>query len=199
MSSSCRALLGPRQPGQTLIAQPGVGTHVPLTILGSSLFGAQLAAALGLPFAFASHFSPDSLVEAVALYRERFQPSPVLAKPYVIAGVMVMAAETDRAAERLFTTTQQTFVDLFRGGDRQLRPPIDDIEAYWHPEEKRQAMRMLRYAVVGSMQTVRAGLLRFTEHAHADELIVMSSPFAHAARMHSYVLTAEAMGLKPPA
>src|SRR5678815_3265223 len=149
-----QALLGDPLPGQTVFAIPGVASHVPLWILGSSLYGAQLAAALGLPYAFASHFAPDALHDALAEYRTRFQPSGQLARPYAMAGVNVFAADTDREAQRLFTSAQQQFTGMVRNRRGKLQPPLDDIETYWTPPEKAQVSRMLKYAFVGSPQTV---------------------------------------------
>src|SRR5690606_26984283 len=126
-----QALLGPLQPNQVVQAVPGTGTNVPLWILGSSLFGAQLAAMLGLPYAFASHFAPGALMQALEVYRARFQPSTQLDRPHVMVGANVIAADTDDEARRLFTSAQQQFANIFRGTRGRLPPPIDDIEAYW--------------------------------------------------------------------
>src|SRR5271154_6985401 len=139
-----QALLGDLQPGQVVQAVPGTGTKVPLWILGSSLFGAQLAAALGLPFAFASHFAPDVLMRALEIYRERFEPSEQLQRPHAMVGCNVIAAETDAEARRLFTSPQQSFANLLRGARGPPPPPIDDIEVYWTPAEKAQASRIDR-------------------------------------------------------
>ncbi|MCG7392701.1 LLM class flavin-dependent oxidoreductase, partial [Microvirga sp. ACRRW] len=138
-----QALLGPLQPGQMIQAVPGTDSNVPLWILGSSLFGSQLAAMLGLPYAFASHFAPNALFQALQVYRERFQPSAQLDKPYAMVGVNVIAADTDEEAKRLFTSAQQAFTNMFRGTRGKLQPPIDDIETYWTPSEKAQASGML--------------------------------------------------------
>ena len=128
-----QALLGDPLPGQTVFAIPGVGSHVPLWILGSSLYGAQLAAALGLPYAFASHFAPDLLLPALEVYRARFQPSAQLQEPYVMVAVNVVAADDDATAQRLFTSAQQAFTNIIRGTRGRLPPPVDDIEAHWSP------------------------------------------------------------------
>ncbi len=189
--------LGPVQPGQRVQAVPGGGSKVPLWILGSSTFGAQLAAMLGLPYAFASHFAPDSLDDALALYRGNFQPSDQLATPYVMPGVNVVVADTDEEAARLFTTMQQGFVNLRRGTPGPYQPPVDDIEDYWSPREKLQASHMLRYAIVGSPGTVRDGLERFAQHTDADELMVVSAIYDHNARVRSYELLAELAGIGP--
>ena len=190
-----QALLGDLQPGQVVQAVPGTGTKVPLWILGSSLFGAQLAAALGLPFAFASHFAPDALRPALEIYRERFEPSEQLQRPHAMVGCNVIAAETDAEARRLFTSPQQSFANLLRGARGQLRPPIDDIEAYWTPAEKAQASRMLACSFVGSPATVSEGLKSFVAETRADELIVASAIYDHAARLRSYEMLAEVVGL----
>ncbi|GAA2100187.1 LLM class flavin-dependent oxidoreductase [Microlunatus panaciterrae] len=184
-------LLGPLQPGQRVRAVPGYGTRVPIYILGSSLFGARLAAALGLPYAFASHFAPDALQAAVQAYRENFRASEQLDAPYVLAALNVVAAETDAEATRLFTTMQQRFRDLGRPGDSQGRPPVEDIEAVWTPAEKARASHMLRYAAVGSPQTVKESVADFAAHADADELIVVTNTFDHADRLRSYELLAD--------
>jgi luciferase family oxidoreductase group 1 len=185
-----QAFLGPLQPGQSVQAVPGTGTNVPIWILGSSLFGAQLAAEFGLPYAFASHFAPDALMLALQVYRREFQPSAQLDRPYAMVGVNVIAADTDAEAQRLFTSTQQAFTNAVRGTRRQLPPPINDIEAYWSPIEKAQASNMLACSFVGSPQTVRSGLERFTEQTKADELMVASAIYDHAARLRSYEILA---------
>ena len=186
-----QTLLGPLQPGQTVQAVPGTDTNVPLWILGSSMFGAQLAGVLGLPYAFASHFAPDSLIPALEAYRGRFQASDQLDRPHAMAGVNVVVAETDAEARRLFTSVQQQFANMFRGTRGLLQAPIDDIEAYWSPAEKAQASHMLTYAFVGSRETVRQGLLRFIERTRVDELMVVSALYDHEARLRSYELLAE--------
>ena len=189
-----QALLGDPQPGQAVRAIPGMGTHVPLWVLGSSLFGAQLAAALGLPYSFASHFAPDALLPALEVYRERFEPSAQLQQPYAMVAANVIAADDDAAARRLFTSLQQTFTNIFRGRRGQLRPPIDDIEEYWTPEERASVSHMLSRSFVGSPDTVRSGLDQFVEETGADELIVASAIYDHAARLHSYELLASLRG-----
>jgi luciferase family oxidoreductase group 1 len=186
-----QALLGPVQPGQLVQAVPGGGLEVPIWILGSSTFGAQLAAALGLPYAFASHFAPDSLVAALLAYRTGFRPSKQLSKPYVMPGVNIVAAATDGEARRLFTTAQQGFTNLIRGRPGPTQPPIDDIEAYWTPQEKLQVSHMLTYSIVGSPDTVRAGLLRFMALTNADELMVAPLIYDHQARLKSYEILSE--------
>ena len=186
-----QALFGDPQPGQAVQAVPGAGTNVPIWILGSSLFGAQLAAMLGLPYAFASHFAPDALLAALRVYRERFTPSAQLDRPYAMVGVNVVAADTDAEARRLFTSLQQAFSDLFRGTRGKLKPPIDDIEAYWTPPEKAQASSMLARSFVGSPETVRRGLESFLDETGADEVMVASAIHDHAARLRSYEILAD--------
>lgn len=185
-----QALLGDPQPGQAVRAIPGMGSKVPLWILGSSLYGAQLAAALGLPYAFASHFAPEALLPALEVYRERFQPSEQLQEPYAMVGANAIVADDDAEARRLFTSAQQSFTNMLRGTRGQLPPPIDDIEAYWTPQEKAQASRMLSRSFVGSPEAVRNGLQSFVEETGADELIVASAIHDHAARLRSYELLA---------
>ncbi len=186
-----QALLGPVQPGQTIQAVPGGGTEVPLWILGSSLFGAQLAGMLGLPYAFASHFAPDALTQALAMYRAKFEPSDQLAKPHATVGVNVVVAKTDAEARRLFTSQQQAFVNMLRGTRGKLQPPIDDIESFWTPAEKAQASGMLACSVVGSPDTVKQGLDRLIAETRADELMVAAAVFDHEARVASYAMLAE--------
>lgn len=192
-----QALLGPAQPGQAVQAVPGTGTNVPLWILGSSTYGAQLAAMLGLPYAFASHFAPDALQQALAVYRARFEPGQI-ERPHAMVGVNVIAADTDAEARRLFTSAQQSFVNMFRGTRGRLLPPIDDIETYWSPAEKAQAGGMLRCSIVGGPETVRRELAEFLEKTGADELMVASAIWDHAARRRSYELLAEAHAALTP-
>jgi luciferase family oxidoreductase group 1 len=185
-----QALLGPPEPGQPVVAVPGAGSNVPLWILGSSLYGAQLAAMLGLPYAFASHFAPAALLEALTVYRNTFKPSAQQATPYAMAGVHVVAADTDAEAKRLFTSTQQQFTNMVRNRRGKLQPPIDDIETYWTPQEKAQASSMMHYAMYGSPATVRRGLEAFIAMTRADELMVVSAIYDHAARLRSYEILA---------
>ena len=187
-----QAFFAPAGPNQTIQAVPAAGTDVPLWILGSSTFGAQLAGMLGLPYAFASHFAPEQLLPALEVYRSRFEPSEQLAKPYAMVGVNIIAADTDREAKRLATTQQMSFTNMFRGKRGLSQPPIDDIETYWSPTEKIQAMRMLERSIVGSPDTVRAGLAALIAETGADELMVVSDIFDHGARLHSFELIASA-------
>jgi luciferase family oxidoreductase group 1 len=176
------------QPGQAVQATPGAGSRVPLWILGSSLFGAQLAAMLGLPYAFASHFAPEALLPALELYRSSFQPSEQLQEPYAMVGANAIVAENDETALRLFTSVQQTFTNIQRGTRGRLPPPIDDIESFWSEPEKERASAMLSRSFVGSPEAVRAGLSRFVAETGADELILASAIYDHAARLRSYEL-----------
>eukprot|EP01037_Dinobryon_pediforme_P012725 gene12725-12821_t len=186
-----QSLFGPLKPGQVIQAVPGTNLNVPIWILGSSLFGAQLAAMLGLPYAFASHFAPDALMSALHIYRERFQPSAQLNKPHTMAGVNIVVADTDEEAKRLFTSVQQRFTDMVRGKRGFLKPPIADIETYWTQTEKSQASRMLACAFVGAPATVGAQLKAFADRTGLDELLVASAIYDHSARLRSYELLAE--------
>jgi len=187
-----QALLGPVQPGQVVRAVPGAGTNVPLWLLGSSLYSAQLAAMLGLPFAFASHFAPEMMMQAVEIYRTRFQPSDQLDRPHAMVGVNVVAAETDAEARRIFTSAQQQFVNLRRGTPGQLPPPIDDIDDYASPMERAGIDQALACAVVGAPETVRRGLSAFIDRTGADELIIAGHIYDHVARLRSYEIAADA-------
>jgi len=186
-----QALLGPRRANQAVHAFPGSDTRVPLWILGSSLFGSQLAARLGLPYGFASHFAPASLLAALDSYRARFEPSAQLERPYVMVACNVVAAETDSEARRLFTSTQQMLVTALRGPGGLLPPPVDDIEALWTPAEKAQIESMLRCSLIGSPSTVRGQLAELLRATAADEVIVSTSVFDHVARLRSYELLAD--------
>ncbi|MGQ0652543.1 MAG: LLM class flavin-dependent oxidoreductase [Betaproteobacteria bacterium] len=186
-----QAFLGPVQEGQRVIAVPGAGSNVPIWILGSSLFGAQLAAMLGLPYAFASHFAPQALLHALEVYRKTFKPSPQQATPYAMAGVNVVAAQTDAQARRLFTSVQMRFTDMVRNRRGKLQPPIDDIDTYWQPHERMHAEGMLKYAFVGSPQTVKTQLDAFVDETQLDEVMVTSMLYDHEARKRSYALLAE--------
>jgi luciferase family oxidoreductase group 1 len=192
-----QAFLAPVTPGQRIQAVPAAGTDVPIWILGSSHFGAMLAAELGLPYAFASHFAPGELLSALEIYRSRFKPSDQLDRPYAMVGVNIVAAETDREARRLATTQQMAFTNIFRGARGLSQPPIDDIETYWSPMEKAQAMRMLARSIVGSPDTVREGVESLVAETRADELIIVSDVYDHTTRLRSFELIAEAVGRAP--
>jgi luciferase family oxidoreductase group 1 len=181
----------PARPGQAVQAVPGAGLNVPLWILGSSLFGAELAAALGLPYAFASHFAPAALFPALHRYHNAFKPSKQLDRPYAAAGVNVFAAGTDAEARRLITSAQQAFVNVVRGRRGRLPPPSDDIDSYWTPDEKAQVSAMLERSFVGSRETVRAGLEEFSKQTAVDELIVAAAIYDHIARLRSYEILAQ--------
>ncbi|MEP6966921.1 MAG: LLM class flavin-dependent oxidoreductase [Pseudomonadota bacterium] len=182
----------PAAPGQAVRAVPGAGLDVAVWILGSSTFGAQLAAMLGLPYAFASHFAPAQLEQAVAIYRERFQPSERLAHPYVMLGLTVIAADSDAEARRLFSSLQQASVALRSGAPGPLPPPVDDMDSRLDPAAKAMLAQALSCAVIGSPATVEAGLADFIARVGADELMITSSIFDHAARIRSFEITARA-------
>ncbi len=182
---------GPGAPRAAVRAVPGRGTEVPIWILGSSAFGAELAAAYGLPYAFASHFAPASLFEALDVYRKHFRPSKQLDRPYAMIGVNVVAAESVAEARRLFTTVQQSFTNLLRGSPGKLQQPIDDIEEYWTPAERHQASRMLEHSFVGTRESVRKELEVFLRLTKADELMVATSVYDHHDRVRSYELLAD--------
>jgi len=181
-----QAYLGPERPAQTVRAIPGQGSNVPITLLGSSGFSAQLAGMLGLPFAFAAHFAPEHLYAAARLYRDEFRPSNVLRKPYLTVAVQVIAAETDAAARRLFTTPQQRFLRLIRNQPVELLPPVDSMEALWQDWERAAVENKLGEAIVGSNATVKAGLEELVGDTGADEVIVVTDTYEHADRIESY-------------
>ncbi|KRG68789.1 LLM class flavin-dependent oxidoreductase [Pseudoxanthomonas dokdonensis] len=183
----------PAEPGQPVRAVPGAGIDVPVWLLGSSLFSAQLAAALGQRFAFASHFAPDAMDQALLVYHRDFRPSPQLAQPYAMLALNVVAAESDEEARRLFTTQQQAFVNLRRGQPGLVPPPIDDIEAFWQPHEKAGVERALACAVVGGPDTVRQGIAAFIDRHRPDELLLTANIFDHQKRLRSFEIAAECM------
>jgi luciferase family oxidoreductase group 1 len=194
-----QALLGDPAPGQYLHAVPGEGSHVPLWILGSSLFGAQLAAVLGLPYAFASHFAPAALEPAIAAYRENFQPSAHLETPHLMLAANVIVAEDDDTARRAFTSTQRSFIDgIFRRQRSLLPPPIDSIEDYWQPHERAQMESMLSVSFIGSPDTVRDSLGAFVRRHEPDEVIVTTSAWDQTTRLRSLELLA-GLGIEAPA
>lgn len=178
------------KPSQAIVAVPGAGLKVPLWMLGSSLFGAQLAAQLGLPYAFASHFAPDALDSALSIYRERFQPSAQRDLAYAVPCINVIVADTDEEAAHLFTTLQQMFVGMLRGRRGLMPVPINDIEDYWSPGEKAQVSHMLSCAFVGSPATVQYKLEQFLARTQADELMISTPIFDHQKRLRSIELLA---------
>jgi luciferase family oxidoreductase group 1 len=181
------------QPHQSVRAVPGTGLKVPIWILGSSLFGAQLAAMLGLPYAFASHFAPAQMMQAIELYRRTFKPSVQLAKPYVMLGFNVFAADTNEEATVLATSMQQAFVNLRSGRPDKLPPPRPGYALQAGPAERALLDSVLSCTTIGSPATIRQGLKAFVERTGADELMITSQMFDHSARKRSYELTADAM------
>lgn len=187
-------LLGPLTEQRPIQAVPGTGTNVPIWILGSSLYGAQLAGILGLPYAFASHFAPEALLPALDAYRSGFRPSKQLHEPYAMVSCNVIVAGTNNEAHRLFTSIQQQFTNMSRGAAvGPLPPPIDDIETYWSPSEKMRASAMLARSFVGTAETVCNGLRAFIAETGADEMIVSTSVHDHKARLDSFRLFADAV------
>jgi luciferase family oxidoreductase group 1 len=184
-------------PGQAIRAVPGAGLRVPIWLLGSSLFSAQLAAALGLPFAFASHFAPDLLLPALQIYRAEFRPSASLPQPYAMAGISVFAADTDTEARRLLTSLQMQFVNLRRGRPGPLQPPVDSLDGFWSPAERAGVEHALRYAVIGDPDRVRRGIEAFVGETRIDELMITAQIHDHAARLRSYEIAAVVGGLQP--
>jgi len=179
------------EPGQRVQSVPGAGLHVPIWILGSSLYGAQLAAALGLPYAFASHFAPGMMMQALDAYRERFEPSAQLDRPYVMLGFNVFAADTDDEARLLMTSMQQAFVNLRRGRPTPLQPPVQGFEETLQPFERAMLHEVLAATAAGSADTVRTALRSFIARTGADELMITSQVYDHAARLRSYEITAQ--------
>jgi luciferase family oxidoreductase group 1 len=180
-----------RKPGQRVTAVPGAGLHVPIFLLGSSDFSARLAAELGLPFGFASHFAPDYLHTALQIYRREFKPSRDLQEPYVIVGAGIYAAETDDDARRLFTSAQLLTLNLIRGNPAKLQPPNEKIDEVWTPHERAAIEHRTQYAAVGSAATVKQKFLEIVEETRANELIVTAQIFDHAARLRSFEIGAE--------
>lgn len=181
--------LGTSMPG--VRAVPGEGLNIPIWLLGSSGFSAQLAGQLGLPFAFASHFAPDYLMPALELYRSSFRPSKVLDKPHAMVGISVVAADTDEEAQKLSTSQQQLFLNLIRGRPGLLKPPVDSMEPLWLPQEKTHVLKQLSFTVAGSKETVRERLQQILNKTEADEIIVAGQIFDHNARLRSYEILAE--------
>jgi len=186
-----RTYLGDALPNQAVKAIPGQGSQVPITLLGSSAFSAQLAAAEGLPFAFAAHFAPEYLYAATRLYRDRFRASDALARPYLMVAVPVISADTDAEARRLFTTPQQRFLRLIRNQPVELLPPVDSMESLWSDVQRAAVESRLAEAIVGSKATVKSGLERLLRDTGADEVIVVTDTYEFAARLRSYEWVAE--------
>lgn len=172
-------------------AVPGEGLNVPVWLLGSSTYGAQLAGMLGLPYAFASHFAPASLHAALKVYRESFQPSGDLKEPYAVACINVVAADTDEEANRLATSLYASFLNVIRGTAKQLLPPVDNLEDLWSPSEKYSVQQMLRYSFVGSPSTVKEELQAFLDETQVDEVMIVSNIFDQAAKIHSYEIVSD--------
>jgi luciferase family oxidoreductase group 1 len=182
----------PVQANQPVRAYPGAGLQVPVWILGSSLFGAQLAAMLGLPFAFASHFAPEMLLDALKIYRSSFRKTGFIEQPIAMAGIGVYAADTEREARLLFSSVQQQFVNLRRGQPTPLQPPVESMDGFWNEIERAGVENAMRYALVGTHEQVRDGLARFVEMTAIDELIIASQIYDHEARKRSYAIVAQA-------
>lgn len=178
------------EPGQRVRAVPGAGLKVPVWILGSSLFGAQLAAALGLPFAFASHFAPAQLMQAIAVYRQGFQPSDQLAQPHVMAGFNVFAADSEEEAQLIATSMQQAFVNLRSARPSRLQPPVRDYPSRLGPAEAALLEQVMACTAIGSAETVRQAIEAFVARTGVDELIIASQIFDHGSRLKSYEITA---------
>jgi luciferase family oxidoreductase group 1 len=177
--------------GQTVKAQPGAGLNIPIWLLGSSDFSARLSAELGMPFAFASHFAPEELFRAIAIYREYFRPSKALSKPYLMIGVPVIAADTDREAQRLATTSYQRFLGLVRGQSVMLKPPVESMDALWSPYEKAAVASRLEIAAFGSAETVRSKLEKLMAMTNADELMIVTDTYSFEDRLRSYEIVSE--------
>ena len=186
-----RSYFRPAEPGQAVRAVPGEGLDVPIWLLGSSDFSARLAAELGLPFAFASHFAPDYLFAALEIYRENFRPSASLDRPRVTVGVNAFAADTDAEGFRLYTTLQQAFLGMIRGNRGPLKPPVESMAPLWSPPERAQVERMTRISAVGSPESVRRSLEAIIEATGADEFMLTGTIFDHAARLRSFEILAE--------
>jgi luciferase family oxidoreductase group 1 len=186
-----RTYLGPETPGQKVKAIPGQGSDVPITLLGSSGFSAQLAASLGLPFAFAAHFAPDYMQEAARMYREQFRPSAELRRPHLMIAVQAIVADSDEAARRLFTTPQQRFLRLIRNQSVELQPPVDSMNGLWTESERAAVESRSAAAIVGSDVTVKAGLEKLIEQIGADEVIVVTDTYEHKDRLASYARVAD--------
>jgi luciferase family oxidoreductase group 1 len=185
--------LGPPRPEDRVRAYPGSNSNVPIWLLGSSTYSARLAAQLGLPFAFASHFAPDEILDAIAVYRGYFKPSSNLAKPYVMIGVPVVVAETDEEAKRLSTTAKQKFLDLIRGNPLLAKPPVETMDGLWSPAERDAVMSRLAMAVIGAPDTVKQHIAKLIQLTEADEIMAVSNIYHHEDQLRSYELFANIM------
>jgi luciferase family oxidoreductase group 1 len=181
----------PVKEGQTVKAHPGAGLNIPIWLLGSSDFSARLSAELGMPFAFASHFAPEELFNAIAVYRRYFRPSQSLSKPYLMIGVPVIAADTDREAQRLATTSYQRFLGLVRGQSVMLKPPVESMDGLWSPHEKAAVASRLQIAAFGSATTVRSKLENLVATTQADELMIVTDTYSFGDRLRSYEIVSE--------
>ena len=186
-----QSYFAPRDASARVRAVPGEGLDIPIWLLGSSTFSAQLAAMQGLPFAFASHFAPTLLHTALKLYREHFQPSDQLEKPYAMAGINVIAADTDEEAQRLATSLFRSFLNVIRGTAKPMQPPVENMSEYWDASEKYAVQQMLRYTFIGSPETLKKELQAFVEETQIDEIMVVSNIYEHAARLRSYEILSE--------
>jgi luciferase family oxidoreductase group 1 len=180
-------------------AVPGAGLNVPIWLLGSSLFSAQLAALLGLPYAFASHFAPDDLMTALTLYRDKFRPSAELRRPYAMACISIFAADTDHEAARLRTSLEQQFINLRRGNPGPLNPPLESTEGLWTDQERHGVEHALRESIIGSPENVQAGIDAFIKKTGVDELMVTGQIFDHTARLRSFEIVAQVAMNRTPA
>tara|TARA_R100000365_G_C2748388_1_gene79801 strand:+ start:1861 stop:2856 length:996 start_codon:yes stop_codon:yes gene_type:complete len=188
-----QAYLGPVEDGQRIEAVPGSNSNVPIWILGSSLFGAQMAAAYGFPYGFASHFAPQALDDALAVYRRQFKPSEQQARPYALIGVNIIAADTDEEAKYLATSQQMSFANLVRGQRKLTQPPIDDINTYWTEAEKLRASHMLAVSIIGGPDKVRTGIQNLLARTETDELMVVSDMYDVDKRIRSFEIIADVM------
>jgi luciferase family oxidoreductase group 1 len=181
-----QSYLGPPIPGAKVRATPGEGLKIPIWLLGSSTFSAQLAAMLGLPFAFAGHFAPAYLDIAIEIYRDKFKSSETLREPYALAAVNVAAADTDKEASRLFTSMQVRALEMIRGNQTPLQPPVNEIDGVCSKHEKEAVDQRLRYSFVGGPATVKRDLESFLDRTQVDEIMAVSHMYEHAARLRSY-------------
>jgi luciferase family oxidoreductase group 1 len=178
--------LAPQQEGQKVKAIPGMGLKIPIWILGSSLYSAQLAAALGLPYSFAGHFAPDEMHEAVELYRHRFEPSKVLDKPYVMIGIQILAADTEEKAQMMATTLYRRFLGIIRNQRTTLQPPIKNMDGLWSPQEEALVRSRLKTAVIGTKENIAAGIQTQIDQTVADELMIVSDAYDFKDRLRSF-------------